>query len=55
MVFKINEWHLVVNSSDEEDEDFIKKKPKLEESFVTNRDVFFSKNTVPGDGYCYSR
>ena len=55
VVFKINEWHLVVNSSDEEDEDFIKKKPKLEESFVANRDVFFSINTVPGDGHCYSR
>ena len=43
---------LVVISSDEEDEVSMSKKPKLEESFVPNRDVFFIMKIVPGDGHC---
>ena len=51
-VFKINERWLVVICSDEEDEVIITKKPKLEENFATNKDVFFSIKSVPGDGHC---
>ena len=51
-VFKINERWLVVICSDEEDEVIITKKPKLEKSFATNKDVFFSIKSVPGDGHC---
>ena len=46
------ERQLVVISPDEEDEAIITKKPKLEESFVANRDIFFSIKSVPGDGHC---
>ena len=48
----MNEGQLVVISSDEEDEVIIMKKPKLEESAVTYKDVFFSIKSVPGDGHC---
>ena len=30
----------------------MKKKPKLEESVVANRDAYFSTKSVPGDGHC---
>ena len=52
VVFKMNEGQLVVISSDEEDKVIIMKKPKLEESVVANRDVFFSIKNVPVDGHC---
>ena len=52
VVFKMNEGQLVVISSDEEDEVIITKTPKLEESVVAKRDVFFSIKSVPGDGHC---
>ena len=48
----MNEGQLVVISSDEEDEVIITKKPKLEESVVANRDVFFSIKSVAGEGHC---
>ena len=48
----MNEGQLVVISSDEEDQVIITKKPKLEESFVANRDVFVSIKSVPADGHC---
>ena len=54
----MNEGQLVVISSDEEDEVIITKKPKLEESAVANRDVFFTIKSVPGDEHwivnCFS-
>ena len=54
----MNEGQLVVISSDEENEVIITKKPKLGESVVANRDVFFSIKSVPGDGHsivnCFS-
>ena len=52
VVFKMNEGQLVVISSDEEDGVIKTKKPKLEESLVANKDVFFSIKSVPGDGHC---
>ena len=52
VVFKMNEGQLVVISSNEEDEVYITKKPKLEESVVTNRDAFFSMKSFPGNGHC---
>ena len=52
VVFKMNEGQLIVISSDKEDEVIITKKPKLEESVVANRDVFFSIKSVRGDGHC---
>ena len=48
----MNEGQLVVISSDEEDEVIITKKPKLEESVVASRDVFFSIKSVLGDEHC---
>ena len=48
----MNDRQLVVISSDEEDEVIIRKKPKLEERVVADRDVFFSIKSVPGDGHC---
>ena len=48
----MNKGQLVVISSDEEDEVIITKKPKLEETVVANRDVFFSIKSVPGDAQC---
>ena len=52
VVFKMNEGQLVVISSNEENEVIITKKPKLEESVVANRDVFFSIKSVAGEGHC---
>ena len=52
VVFKTKKGQLVVTFSDEEDEVIITKKPKLEEIFVANRDVFLSTKRVPGDGHC---
>ena len=52
VVFKMRRGQLVVISSDEEDEVSMSKKPKLEESFVPNRDVFFIMKIIPGDGHC---
>ena len=52
VVFKMNEGQVVVISFDEEDEVIITKNPELEESVVANRDVFFSRKSVPGDGHC---
>ena len=48
----MNEGQVVVISFDEEDEVIITKNPELEESVVANRDVFFSRKSVPGDGHC---
>ena len=52
VVFKMNEGQVVVISSEEEDEAIMTRKPKLEQSAVANRDVFFSIKSVPGDGHC---
>ena len=52
VAFKMNEGQLVVISYDEEDGLIIIKKPKLDESLVANKDVFFSIKSVPGDGHC---
>ena len=52
VVFKMNEGQVVVISSEEEDEVIMTKKPKLEQSAVANRDVFFSIKSALGDGHC---
>ena len=55
---KANKGQLVVDFSDEEDEVTVTKNPKLEESFVAKKDVFFIIKSVPGDGHrivnCFS-